>query len=187
MTSHGRVTTSEPVVAGYTSMARALHWVTAALVITLIAAGLVMANIASGPTQNLLFNLHRSTGVILIPIILYRLVYRLMHPPPPLPDDIPAIQKLAAEGLHWTLYGLLIAQPIIGWIATSAYRAPIIVFWLFELPPIAAENRAFSEQVFTLHRALGILLAFLISGHIAAALFHHFVRKDSVLLRMMRG
>lgn len=176
-----------PGFAGYSSTARILHWLTAALVITMIVVGLIMANMPAGPTQNLLFNLHRSTGVILIPIVIYRLIYRLMNPPPPLPDDIPAIQKLAAEGLHWTLYALLIAQPIIGWMATSAYRAPIVVFGLFELPPIAAENRAFSEQAFAVHRAIGIALAFLISGHVAAALFHHFVRKDNVLLRMTRG
>lgn len=172
---------------GYTATARALHWLTAVLVITMIVVGLVMANMSGGPTQNLLFNLHRSTGAVLIPIILYRLLYRMMHPPPPLPDEIPAIQKLAAEGLHWTLYALLVAQPIIGWMATSAYRAPIVVFGLFELPPIAPENRAFSEQAFAVHRVLGILLALLIIGHVGAALFHHFVRKDHVLTRMLRG
>lgn len=186
MSDVNRLTTA-PAVPGYSSTARLLHWLTAVIVIGLVLVGLVMTNMPSGPTQNLLFNLHRSTGVVLLPIILFRLAYRLSHPPPPLPADIPALQRMAAEGMHWTLYALLVVQPIIGWVATSAYRAPIVVFWLFELPPIAAENRAFSEQAFAVHRVIGILLAFLITAHAAAALFHHFVRKDQVLLRMVRG
>ncbi len=58
------------------------------------------------------------------------------------------MQKLAAETVHWALYALLVVQPIIGWIATSAYRAPVLFFWTFTLPPVWPENRAFSEQLF---------------------------------------
>jgi cytochrome b561 len=83
------------------------------------------------------------------------------------------------------LYILLIVQAFVGWIATSAYRAPITVFWLFELPPIWPVDPPYSEKVFVVHRWLGIALALLICMHIAAALYHHFVRKDDVLLRMV--
>jgi cytochrome b561 len=86
--------------------------------------------------------------------------------------------------VHWAFYALLIVQPIVGWIGTSAFRAPIIVFGLFELPPIWPPDRAFSDQVFVVHRAIGFLIALLITVHIAGALFHHFVRRDDVLLRM---
>ncbi len=69
-------------------------------------------------------------------VILLRLANRLIDPPPPLPADIPLVQQFAATSVHWALYALLIVQPIAGWIGTSAFRAPIIVFGLFELPPI---------------------------------------------------
>jgi cytochrome b561 len=177
----------QPVAPAYTATARMLHWVTAVLVLGMISAGIAMSNMASGPAQNFIYSLHKSTGVILIPIILFRLAYRLQHPPAPLPEHIPYIQRMAAEGLHWTFYVLLIAQPIIGWIATAAYPAPVPFFWLFDLPAIVSPNRALSEQLFAVHRAIGFLLAFLVSGHIAAALFHHFVRRDEVLMRMLRG
>src|SRR5438034_11590621 len=62
------------------------------------------------------------------------------------PDDISSIQKLAAHATHSGLYALLIVQPFTGWIATSAYRAPAIVFGWFELPPIWRENRASSSM-----------------------------------------
>jgi cytochrome b561 len=172
---------------GYGFTARALHWITAVIVIGMIPAGIYMANANPGPTQDLLFDLHRSFGVVLLPIVLARLVYRFTHPPPPLPSDIPAIQRGAAHAVHYALYALLIVQPIVGWIATSAYRAPILVFWLFVLPPIWPVDRAFSDRMFLVHRALGITIAILALMHIAAALYHHFVRRDAVLLRMLRG
>lgn len=168
----------------YGLTARVLHWLTAVLVLTMIPAGIVMVNIGSGPLQDFLFNLHRSFGVLLVPVILLRLANRLIDPPPPLPADIPLIQQFAATSVHWALYALLILQPIVGWIGTSAFRAPIIVFGLFELPPIWPPDRAFSDQVFVVHRAIGFLIALLITMHIAGALFHHFVRRDDVLLRM---
>ena len=169
----------------YTATARALHWVTAALVIMMIPIGLVMANFSLGPAGDVLYDIHRSFGAVLIPLVLVRLAYRLTNPPPPLPDDIPAVQRLAANLTHWALYALLVFQGFVGWIATSAYRAPIKVFWLFELPPIWPVDRPFSEKMFGVHRLLGIALALLICMHIGAALFHHFVRKDDVLMRMV--
>lgn len=171
--------------ATYSFNARVLHWLTAALVLTLIPIGIVMANVSLGPAGDVLYDIHRSIGAVLIPIVLVRLIYRLSNPPPPLPADIPAIQQLAAHCTHWGLYALLVVQPLVGWIATSAYRAPIKVFWLFELPPIWPVDQAFSEKMFAVHRLLGILMALMLCAHIGAALFHHFIRKDDVLLRMV--
>lgn len=172
---------------GYSGVARAFHWVTAALVLFMVPAGILMANMPEGPAQDILFHLHRSVGAVLLPIVLARLCYRLAHPPPPLPADIPAPQQVAAQATHWLLYALVLAQPLLGWVATSAYRAPILVFWTFELPPIWPEDRAFSERVFAIHRWVGYAIGLLATAHIGAALFHHFVRKDAVLLRMLRG
>ena len=172
---------------GYTLTARILHWVTAALVVTMIPIGIAMSNADFGQAQDTLYHLHRSIGAVLLPIMVFRLAYRLRHPAPPLPADIPETQQLAAHATHWALYALLVAQPILGWIATSAYRAPILVFRLFELPPIWRVDRAFAETVFTVHRSLGFIVAGLLLAHIGAALFHHFVRNDRVLMRMLGG
>lgn len=172
---------------GYTFPARTLHWLTAIIVIGMILAGIYMANADPGPMKDLVYNLHRSFGILLLPIMLLRLTYRVLSPPPELPPDIPPLQQFAAHATHWALYTLLIIQPIVGWIATSAYRAPISVFWLLELPPIWAEDRPFSETMFFVHRMLGLTIAALVLAHIGAALYHHFVRKDAVLMRMVRG
>jgi cytochrome b561 len=171
----------------YTATARILHWITASLVLFTLPLGLVIANDWGGPLQDQLYDLHRSIGALIIPIILVRAVYRFGHKPAPLPDDIPAIQQLAAKATHWALYTLLIVQPFVGWLGTSAYRAPIVVFGLFELPPIWPEDRAFSDRVLLVHSLIGLAIACLLAAHIGAALHHHFVRKDRILMRMITG
>lgn len=172
---------------GYTVTARTLHWVTAALVLLMVPLGIVIKNEAGGSAQEFLYNLHKSIGATLIPIVLVRLFYRLNNPPPPLPDDIPAIQKFAAHATHWALYVLILAQPIVGYIMTSAYPAPVPFFGLFNLPAIWPANRALSEQLSVVHLYLGIAIAVVAAMHIGAALFHHFVRRDRVLMRMISG
>lgn len=177
----------ENLAPAYSLTARVLHWIVAILVLSMIPFGLIMVRLDAGPTQDLLFNLHRSIGAALLPLMLVRLVWRLQNPPAPLPAEIPAIQRAAAHTTHWALYTLMILQPLIGWIATSAYRAPIGVFWMFELPPIWPEDRTFSEQLFAVHRYVGFAIAALVCAHIGAALFHHFVLRDRVLMRMVTG
>jgi len=180
-------TTASGTPAAYTVTARALHWIVAVLVLIMVPLGIVIANEWGGARQEQLYELHKSIGALLIPIILCRLFYRLTHPPAPLPDDIPAIQQFAAHATHYALYALLLVQPFIGWIATSAYRAPRPFFGLFELPPIWPENRTLSEQLFEVHKLLGLAIAAVAAMHIGAALFHHFVRRDRVLMRMVAG
>jgi cytochrome b561 len=180
------VKTGTPMPA-YTVTARTLHWITAALVLVQIPLGLLVVNVELGAWKDPLYNLHKSIGATLIPIVLVRLFYRLTHPPAPLPQDIPAAQRFAAQFVHWSLYTLLIVQGLLGWVGTSAYPAPIPVFGLFELPPIWGENRALSDRLMALHRVIGITLGVLLVGHIGAALQHHFIRKDRVLMRMISG
>src|SRR5580704_10106221 len=148
---------------GYSPVARTFHWLTAALVLTTLPIGITMVNVPNlGPTGDTLFHLHRSIGALVLLITVVRLIYRLRHPAPPLPADMPSLQQSAAHATHWALYGLLIVQPILGWIATSAYRAPVLFFWMFELPPIWKEDRPFSEAMFKVHMSLGIIIAALI-------------------------
>jgi len=170
---------------GYTPVARFLHWTIAVLVLGLIAVGFYIAN-AYKPS-NTIYDLHKSVGFVILPLVLFRLYYRLTHTPPPLPDDMFPIERLAAHVNHWDLYIMLIAQPLVGWIATSAYRAPIPFFWLFNLPPIWREDRDLSDWLYEVHGWIGIAITIFVLGHIAAALFHHFVHKDEVMMRMLRS
>jgi cytochrome b561 len=175
------------MIPAYTVTARVLHWTTAFLILLMIPLGIVIANDLGGTAQDFLYDLHRSLGVTVIPLVILRIIYRWRHPPLPLPEDIVPMQRIAAEATHWALYALLIVQPFSGWIATSAYRAPVVVFGWFELPPIWPQDRALSERLFYFHALIGIAIACLVTAHIGAALYHHFVRRDRVLLRMISG
>jgi cytochrome b561 len=172
---------------GYTLTARVLHWIVAALVLLMIPLGIVIANEWGGPAQQFLYNLHKSIGATLLPLVIVRLLYRLTHPAPPLPSDLPAIQQFAAHATHWALYVLILLQPLVGYIMTSAYPAPVPFFGLFNLPAIWPENRALSEQLSVVHLYIGLAIAVVAAVHIGAALYHHFVRKDRILMRMISG
>ncbi len=174
-------------IPAYTITARVLHWLTAVLVLIMIPLGIVIANEWGGSRQESLYDLHKSIGAVILPLVIVRLINRLTHPPLPLPADVPAGLQLAAHATHWALYALLIAQSLIGWIATSAYPAPLPVFGLFELPKIWRQDQPFSEQLFVVHRWMGIVIAVVAAMHIATAVYHHFVRRDRVLMRMVTG
>src|SRR5262249_29550966 len=85
----------------YSLIARALHWITAALVLTTTPIELAMTNVPPGALQVSLYAAPRSFGAPIIPLIIVRLGYRLPPPPLPLPDDIPPIQQFAAYATHW--------------------------------------------------------------------------------------
>lgn len=169
----------------YSLVARAIHWLTAIMVLTMVPAGLIMIRIDGGQLQNQLFDYHRSVGVVLMILTVIRLAYRLTHKPAPLPADIPMWQRTSAKVTHVFIYAFLLVNPFIGWVATSAYPAKITVFGLFTMPAIVSKDRALSEQLFTVHEVLGIMFTLAVLLHIGAALFHGFIRKDGVLQRMM--
>ena len=170
--------------AAYTVAARTLHWITAVLILFMIPSGFMAANEWGGSWQDSLYDLHKSIGALIIPLVMLRLIYRWVRPPARLPDDIQRIQRLVAATTHWALYALLVL-PLAGWIATSAYPAPVPLFGWITLPPLWFEDRALSDRLFSAHRFIGVAIASLVAVHVTGALYHHFVRKDRVLMRMI--
>ena len=171
----------------YTVLARVLHWVTALVIVLMIPLGVMIANDWGGRLQDALYGLHELLGVLLIPLVMARLIHRLTNPPSPLPHSIPALQRFAAQATHVGLYALLVVQPLVGWVATSASGTPITVLGLIPLPLIAPEGRVLSEKLFMLHDLIGIVVAGLVAAHVGAALYHHVIRKDRILMRMITG
>lgn len=179
------MSTSPAASEGYSALAKIFHWAIAVAVIVMIPAGVIMMRIGPGEAQNMLYNLHRSLGAAVLLLMALRLAWRLVHgAPAPLPT-LNAFERAASAVVHRLLYALLLVQPVIGWAATSAFGAPIVVFGLFRLPDFVAKNEALSKQLFALHNVIGLTLAALIALHVAAALYHHFIRRDGVLRRML--
>jgi cytochrome b561 len=89
--------------------------------------------------------------------------------------------------VHWTLYGLMLVLPLLGWLGTSAGVGKFKLFTLFEMPRPLARNLELSQQLYDVHVVLGWTAITLVLVHIAAALWHQFVARDGLLRRMWFG
>lgn len=169
----------------YPSTSKLLHWLVAACVLTTAPVAIAMTNVGEGRTQNLLYDFHKSLGVLILVLMVLRLINRLVVGAPVADPGIEPWQRTVSAAVHGSLYVLLLAMPVVGYIANSAYGAPTPFFGLFELPSIVGKNEALATQLFAMHRWAGWIVIALVLMHVGAALFHHFIRGDNVLRRML--
>ncbi len=169
----------------YPGTSKLLHWLVAACVLTTAPVAIAMGRVSQGPTQDFLYNFHKSLGVLIFVLMILRLINRIVRDAPMPEPSIERWQKAVSSAVHGSLYVLLLAMPIVGYLANSAFGAPTPFFGLFNVPPIIGKNEALAEQLFAGHRLAGFLVIVLVAMHISAALFHYFVRRDTVLQRML--
>ena len=172
-------------IGGYPATSKWLHWLVAACVLTTAPVAIAMVRVAPGPTQDALYNFHKSLGVPILVLMILRLINRLIAGAPPPEPGIERWHKAMSSAVHGLLYALLLAMPIVGWIANSAYGAPTPFFGLFTLPKLVADNKDLATTLFALHRWVGFLVILLVVVHIGGALYHYAVRRDEVLHRML--
>lgn len=173
----------------YGATARALHWSIAALVLLQFPLAIWMDRFveAFSETQFLLYNLHKTIGVTVLLLVVLRLAWRLISPPPPLPATMPRWERAAAHAGHAALYLLLFAQPIVGLLHGFASGFPTVLFFVFTLPSPLAADRELTSLFGAAHFYLGWTFLAVVAIHVAAALRHHFLLKDDVLSRMLPG
>lgn len=170
---------------GYRPPARWLHWIVAAAVLLMIPAGLIMTREGiPRPLQDTLFLFHKNTGVLLVPVILVRILYRLTHRPPPLPLSIPAWQRGAARLSHALLYILLVVMPVSGFIRVRAGGFPIELLDRLGAGPWLGKSERVAEVAQTIHFVGALTLIAVLAVHIAAAAQHALIRRDGVWSRM---
>lgn len=168
----------------YGGIARMLHWISALLIIGLFALGLWMRGLGYyDPWYQLGPDWHRSIGVALFALILFRLLWRSLNRHP---DDgeLRAFERLAARWTHRLMYGLLIALCLSGYLISTLDGRSITVFWLFELPALV-EAKGQEDLAGLVHEYLAYSLIGLAVLHALAALKHHFIDKDNTLRRMI--
>jgi len=174
---------------GYGRVAITLHWLLAAMIVTSLGVGLSMVGLPFSPLRLKLFNWHKWLGVLFLSLSAVRLLWRLLHPPPPLPGSIeaamPGWQLVVHRGLHRALYALFFIVPLLGWAYSSALGFPIVWFGVLPLPDFVPVNKDFAESVLKpLHKTGAFTLAAVALVHAAAALKHHFIDHDGLLQRM---
>lgn len=161
-----------------------IHWLTVLAILFMGGLGLYMTSLPIGAQKVELYALHKSLGISLLALVLFRLLWRLIHPRPALPP-MPRWQRIAAHASHGLLYLLLIAIPLSGWVMNSAANFPLVWFGLIELPAIAAPDPGLRALAGEVHEALYWLLLLIALVHASAALKHHLLDRDHVLRNML--
>lgn len=179
----------ERTVEAYSAPARLFHWLTVAFVAVMVSIGLAMTYRGNtlniwDDTTNQLYSTHKLVGFTLLWVVLARIAYRLWRGPPPPEPTLEPWQRYGSLVVHYSLYALLVIMPILGWIGISLYPA-LDIFGLFSLPALTEPNQELANRVLYVHKTLAFVLIALVIGHAGMALYHHFVRKDNVMWRML--
>lgn len=177
----------------YGGVTKFFHWLTALLILSLIALGFYANDLphdtqAQLTTKAWFFSLHKTLGVTVFFVALLRIIWAIGQPKPGLLNADKKLESWLAETVHWLLYGSLVIVPLAGWISHAAASGFAPIWWPFgqDLPFIAKSTRV--EHAFgALHEIAGKVLIGSLILHAAGALKHHFVDRDSTLRRMLPG
>lgn len=164
-------------------VAVSLHWLIAILISSMLALGLYMTNFPKDAEKFQLYGWHKAFGILALGLIVLRVIWRLINITPQL--YLPRLEKIAAYAMHWSLYVVMMAMPLTGWLMSSAAGRPVSFFGLFTLPNLMQPNKAWQHFFASAHGWLAYALIAMIIIHTLAALKHYFIDKDDILQRML--
>lgn len=180
-----------PSIQRYTLTAMVLHWVLAVAILTAFVVGLTLDDMPLSPAKLKLINWHKWAGISILLLSVLRLLWRLAHRPPVLPDRIqqamPGWQTKAYHATHHLMYLLFFVVPLLGWAYSSAKGYPIVWFGVLPLPDLMPVNKEIADSIKELHGLAAWGLIGLVALHVAAALKHQFIDKDGLISRMLPG
>jgi cytochrome b561 len=169
-------------------ISRLIHWAMAVAIIGMLGFGTWIANMQPSLSNLWMYGAHKSVGLCLLALVVLRLIWHRISPPPALlSDGIPSWQMAAARWVHRALYALMLAVPLTGWIGSSATGINVVVFGLVTLPPVAPLSEAWDRVFFALHGGLTKLMLALLILHAAGAVLRHVRHGDRTLRRMIGG
>jgi cytochrome b561 len=172
----------------YGAVAIALHWFMATLITLLVALGIYMVQLSDvgfDRSKITLILVHKEIGLLVLILVGLRLAWRQLNPSPVLERTVPEWQQVAAVFVHLCFYALMVAQPLSGWLMSSASGIPVDFLGLFKLPDLVYPDAALFAELRRIHDWLGFVMAGLICLHAGAALRHHFTLRDDTLRKMI--
>lgn len=171
---------------GFGLVSRMIHWVMAIGIIGMLVLGTRISDMQPGLANLWLYSLHKSIGLILLALVLLRIVWHRISPPPAPLGPPSGLEQRLARAAHLALYALMIAVPLSGYVASSATGLDVMLFDRWVLPPLAPVSVAWEDAGFAAHGLLTRLLMAVILLHVAGAL-KRAIQGDGTLRRVLRG
>lgn len=171
---------------GFGRITRLLHWAMAALIVGQIGLGLFIADMKPALATLWLYSLHKTIGFGAFTLILLRLLWHKISPPPPPLGDPAALANRTARLAHNSIYLLLLVIPLSGWIGSSATGIDVMILDRWKLPAITPISEEWENIGFAVHEIAGKLLILVLVLHVAGALKRAFAG-DGTLARMISG
>ena len=172
----------------YGAIVQTMHWLTAIFVVAGFLIGQFGDVLPRGAPRQYGLVVHMTLGQIVLTLLVIRLLWRQLNPPPPLEaTPLGALGTLAARASHVTLYALLFAVPVLGMIVQLKRGHALPVFGVFDLSSPWPADRNIARSVLWLHSTLADALLILAGIHACAALLHHWLWRDRTLKRMLPG
>ena len=169
----------------YGALSIALHWLMLLLIAAVYACIELRGNFPKGSgMREGLKTWHFMLGLSVLVLVVIRAGARFTSAVPAIQPVPPQWQSRLASGMHFALYALMVAMPVLGWLTLSA-QGKVVPFFGLQLPQLVSESKSVAGWVKELHEAGGTIGYFLIGIHAAAALFHHHIVKDNTLRRML--
>lgn len=174
-----------PDDAVYAAPARWAHWLTAILLAVLFGLGISMTRWVSDDSKIQVYSWHEWAGITVFGVTAFRLWWRVRHAPPPM--ELGPMERLGASLVYAAMYVVLIAQPIVGWLTSTAFGFPVVYLGVLPLPAPVPVDPELAKSLQQLHFLLAMFLLLLFIGHLGGVLYHHLVLQDGVLRRMLPG
>ena len=170
----------------YGPVARALHWLVAALAVMVVAFGWAAEEAARNtPARASLLLLHRSLGLTILALMLLRILWRARHPAPALPAALGRFEMALTRATHLALYLIFIAMPLAGYVNAAAADHRVSLFGAVSIPPLLPRDERLAQAAIAAHLVGQYLVYLLVGLHVAGALFHQVVGRERILDRML--
>lgn len=181
--------TSSSPAARYTSVAIALHWAMALLILFMIWLGWNMDD------NEVRYQLHKSVGITLLFLTVARIAWRLLNPPPPEPSTLKPLEQKLSHVVHIAFYALMVIIPLTGWllVSISPFQISTVLFGAVDWPhlPFTSGLRQGNELlhgiVENIHSKGAWVIIVLLGLHVAGAVKHEFGGEEGVIKRMIPG
>lgn len=170
-----------PAPKRYNNVAILLHWGLAILIIGLLIVGFFMPELPKTPLRKLIYNYHKSFGLIVFVFVLFRIYWRLHSV---VPDHVPGtdFQVKLAKHAHIAIYVLIAAVPALGLLASSFNHG--FNLFVFHWDPIFSIDKDLAHQIMEWHGFVAYTLAGLLVLHLVAVVWHQLIKKDALLRRI---